>query len=86
MIGLFGNEIPDTERNPSTMGWCQKWRSENGYHESTDKERRCKTCRFACKVSGNSRHYYKCQAMGWGGSSHSDVRLKNVCRKWQGGE
>lgn len=78
MISLFGEEIPDIDKNTS-LGRYVHFRAINNYRLGKPYER-CALClhRFS-KRWRRDRRVFKCALQGCSCSANSDIRLKNVC-------
>lgn len=87
MKSLYGEQIPDLppilERIPH--GKYIDWKLDNKYRKAEYPGLGicCKTCVNKLSVHGGSKSYYKCSIMGVSASTASDIRLRNVCDKWE---
>jgi hypothetical protein len=82
VLNLFGEmqemELPKKPYPPSVY---QQFKINNHYRLGT-KERRCKLCEHS-RRKVLAKTYYKCVMMGCSSSPASDIRLKNVCDKFE---
>ena len=61
----------------------EKFRILNG----TNKNVRCKNCKYCKKINVNYKNYYKCEIMGITSSTATDIRLKDYgCNKFENKE
>lgn len=65
----------------SKLSDYQIFKINNRYRLSKDTNK-CKNCLYLTSGGGNVRGYYKCELIGVSNSSATDIRLKNVCDKW----
>lgn len=77
---LFGDVV--TEDRPTPIGTRQKLKAQMGYREGT-KERCCKNCRHSVCFDYHDKNYYKCLLIGVSCSAATDIRLKNLCNRWE---
>lgn len=57
----------------------EKFRQKYG----TDKNVRCRDCKYLKKIEYNDKHYYKCEIIGISNSSATDIKLKDYgCLKY----
>lgn len=77
---LFGGETEVIEG--ATKGWLEVKRLRC-YGLARHKNVSCKTCKYLIKKDFHNKRYYKCELMSEANTATSDVRLKNVCSRWQ---
>lgn len=83
MRSLFGDEIPDTDKKPHSP--YKAFKARYNYRKSYDKTERCKTCKY-CGYFQYGTKYYKCKLMGLSHSNATDIRVNNICDKWEASE
>lgn len=77
-LPLFdGYKLPITEGQKPRSPY-QRWKSENNYRKSDNKNKRCENCKNIISQNG----YYKCILLGTSCSSATDIRLSNVCNQF----
>lgn len=77
---LFGNPI--TEDKPAPTGPYQILKAKMNYREGT-KTQCCAKCRKHRAFDYHDKTYHKCELIGFSHSEATDIRLKNVCDRWE---
>jgi len=77
---LFGD--PLTEDKPAPVGPIQKLKAHLKYREGT-KTKCCGTCSQHRAFDYHEKIYHKCMQIGFSHSEATDIRLKNVCDRWE---
>lgn len=75
---LFGGESRVLSK---TISEYQKFKAFNHYRKAESKER-CKVCKYSGYVQYANR-YYKCSLLGFSSSPATDIRVNNVCDKFE---
>lgn len=83
MKDLFGVEVSDIAPAKKQRGPYQQWKFDNRYRRSIPGGNRCKTCKWMIAKQAYKR-YYKCKLMGVSNCETTDIRLGNVCDRWEG--
>lgn len=85
MKDLFGKEVPDyeIEKVPNTESWYQAVKRRSNYRQTTAKEKCCKYCKNKRTFEYHNKNYHKCMLIGISHSEATDIRLGNVCDKWE---
>lgn len=101
MKDLFGNEITNDRKLPSRKGktigfvWGPRGQSKRdtrarGYAAppgTGPAGHFCSDCKYAVRVGGHTRRYYKCERIGrrnWTNSYGTDIRIKApACKYWE---
>ena len=79
-INLFG-ELQETEvKKPKSK--YQIIKARNNFGISKNSVERCKNCVHCYGIRGNTKIYYKCKLIGESACDATDIRLKNVCNKF----
>ena len=60
----------------------QQWKTENRYRK-TDNNKRCKNCKNRFITHSGKKVYYKCILLGMSSCSATDIRLSNVCDRYE---
>ena len=78
-------DVPEPEEKPILRSKYQRFKWENQYRKANT-EQKCKNCKHLfynmpnCTGGGK---YYKCELLGRSSSSATDIRLSNVCNRWE---
>lgn len=82
---MFTGEIEEVvvpKKKKGKLGKYEAFRALNNYRKGT-KEKCCGTCKISQRVGYNTKHYWKCQEMGFSHSTASDIRKSYVCDIWR---
>ena len=83
MINLFGEEIKD-ELLKVRMSKYQRIRDEYNYRPGIPElKRSCRYCAKKVKFKYHNKTYYKCTIIGISRSEATDIRLGDMCDKWE---
>lgn len=81
-LPLFdGYRLPITDGQKPRSPY-QRWKSENNYRKSDNKDKRCKNCKNRFITHSGEKVYYKCILLGMSSSPATDIRLSNVCNQF----
>ena len=83
-INLFGVEQEYPEDENKHLSKYQIFKKRNHYRDATD-NKKCKTCKSRRTYACHNKYYHKCRLLGDSNSQATDIRLKKVCDKWEGG-
>jgi len=84
-MNIFGGEDEPVQAKRGPLGVFQQARFDYDYRKSDSSEKRCATCQRIYGIKFRSgRVVYKCRCIGISHSAASDIRLRSVCRHWEG--
>ncbi len=83
MKDLFGYEVDELPKDKGRASKYQIWRNINYYRRAEDKEMSCETCKNRATRHPNKRQYHKCILIGMSFSSATDIRLRDICNRWE---
>ena len=79
--GLFGEDV-EMNKDKITHGHYVDLKRANNFRKGII-SRCCKWCKHLVVSQGNTKKYFKCSLMGVSSSEASDIRLYNVCNKFE---
>ena len=80
MKDMFGVEIVTVKKYGSKY---LEFKGVNNYRKSDNKEVRCKTCEYYMTGDYHTKTLHKCELLGVSHSEATDLRVNNVCDKWE---
>jgi hypothetical protein len=84
MKDLFGKDIPDYPLDQQRgESWYHSMKRTMGYRQTTAKEKCCKFCKQKRTFDYHNKNYHKCMLIGISHSEATDIRLRNVCDRFE---
>lgn len=81
---LFGGETPAIDQMKlAHESKYMIWKKSVHYRKSENKLERCGTCTHHSHGQYNTKYLHKCRLLGLTHSEATDIRVKNVCDKWE---
>jgi len=82
---LFSGEVQDAPEDTDVghESAYQAFKRRNNYRLAGDKAVCCKTCANLRGISFHDKNYYKCRLIGCSASPATDIRLRDVCDRWE---
>ena len=79
---LFG-EMVDVEGKKTQRSPYQRIKNKNRYRGRNIPSQSCKTCKFHIVSDYHNKRYHKCELIGFSPSTATDIKVSNVCDKWE---